>query len=274
VVAFSNNNDVIIYSVTDLPLIGPPPPDTLTRGYLVRSGMMQVRVNEAATALQSRGLRPTVARIRAALGGGSPNDLAPALKHWREAVFPTLPTSVQGATTASSVGNIPPQVADLTMELWQRATAAAVVELKGGAAARMVADQSEESHALRAQIAALRDQLQRESLAYGELRAQAARHEAMARESQARALDAETRERGLLRDIGSAKQTIAQLNAALDVRPPARPLTKRLRNSPKKTPSATRAPRNLATRRRKPAALRGGPPLHHRAKHRAPRKPK
>ena len=59
--------------------------------YFSRVEALQLRVNEAARALHERGVRPTVARIRAALGGGSPNDLAPALKHWKESVLPGLP---------------------------------------------------------------------------------------------------------------------------------------------------------------------------------------
>src|ERR1700675_122682 len=88
--------------------------------YFSRREALRQRVGEAARALTDRGISPTVARVRAALGGGSPNDLAPA------------PTS--GARTEPPA--IPVQISDLAQELWQRATIAAAVELKGGPTAR------------------------------------------------------------------------------------------------------------------------------------------
>ncbi|MEI6719183.1 MAG: DNA-binding protein [Betaproteobacteria bacterium] len=61
--------------------------------FKTRIEALQVRVNKAALALHERNVRPTVQRIRTALGGGSPNDLAPALKKWRDEVLPTLKTA-------------------------------------------------------------------------------------------------------------------------------------------------------------------------------------
>jgi hypothetical protein len=184
--------------------------------YFSRVEKLQLRVNEAARALHERGVRPTVARIRAALGGGSPNDLAPALKHWKDSVLPGLQT--RGGATTDTVAPLafPSMIADLAYELWQRATAAAVVELKGGPTARKLAARSEEAQALRNQLSALRDQLQRDALSYGELRAQSARHEAIAKDALNRVRDADTRERDLLRDLGTANQRVAELNATMD----------------------------------------------------------
>jgi hypothetical protein len=62
-----------------------------------------------------------------------------------------------------------------------RAFLLASAELKGGLVARRVISRSEEAELLCEQVKALRDQLQRELLAYGELRAQGARHEAIAK---------------------------------------------------------------------------------------------
>jgi hypothetical protein len=258
-------------AMADLTSAPPSPPETLARGYLKDSGLLQIRVNEAATLMQEKGIQPTVRRVRAALGGGSPNDLTPALKHWREAVFPALPRDVQAATSTGNAGTLPPQLADLAMELWQRATAAAVVELKGGAVARKVADQSEETYALRVQIASLRDQLQRESLAYGELRAQAARHEAMSREALARAQEAEARERGQLRDIGTAMQKIAELEAALALHRSKKQQAARPRKSTaSKAVSSPRNRKNGAARRS--SKSRGQSTV--RRSRKSPRKPK
>ena len=92
---------------------------------------------------------------------------------------------------SDALPRIPIQIADLAHELWQRANAAAEVELKGGAAARTIVIRTEEAESLRGQVSGLRDQLQRESLAFGELRAQAARYEAMAHNALGRADEAD-----------------------------------------------------------------------------------
>jgi hypothetical protein len=44
---------------------------------------VQPRVDAAAEKLLERGLQPTVERVRVEIGGGSPNAVAPALRHWR-----------------------------------------------------------------------------------------------------------------------------------------------------------------------------------------------
>ena len=158
---------------------------------------LQIRVNKAALALHERNVRPTVQRIRTALGGGSPNDLAPALKRWREEVLPALKTADD-----TPVG-VPPLIADIVRELWTRALAAAAVDAVGGAKARRVIVQSEEVSALRGEIERLRDQLQREQQLVGELRAARARAEAIAKDALVRLDDAERRERRAQSRIGA-----------------------------------------------------------------------
>jgi polyhydroxyalkanoate synthesis regulator phasin len=240
-------------------------PSTLPNGFQSRLAALQARVNAAALALHERNVRPTVARIRAALGGGSPNELAPALRHWKDEVLPTL------APQADESGSrVPPQIADIVQELWTRATAAAAVELKGGDAARVSIARSEDVQALRDQIASLRDQLQRDAIAYGELRAQSARHEAIAREALGRVRDADDRERKLLYQLGEAKQNAAELTATIGAlraraaapqrapsprRPaptPARKTASRKGSKPRQKPKARRLarPRSKARKRR------------------------
>jgi len=216
--------------------------------YAARTEALRARVGAAAKALAERGIRPTVTRIRAALGGGSPNELAPALKHWKESVLPRLGDPFRGGGPEASLATVPPpQIADLTHELWQRALAAAAVELKGGPTARQIAMRTEEAHSLRNQLTGLRDQLQRESLAYGELRAQAARHEAIARQALTRAGDAETRERDLLRELGEVRQRVLQLEATVTAQPsPKRAATSR--------PGRRRRPRSSADLSKTPGA--------------------
>jgi hypothetical protein len=206
-----------------------------------RAQALNARVAAATRALTERGISPTVTRIRAALGGGSPNDLAPALKTWKATFAPAL--------TSRADDPLPVQIADLAQELWQRATLAAAVDLKGGAAARQVAMRSGEAEALRQQVTTLRDQLDRESIAFGELRAQSARHEAIARATLARIDELETRERKHLRDHGAAQQRIAELEATIELRKFASPAPSRRRARPPARPHHTPA---------KPRGGRGG----------------
>jgi hypothetical protein len=180
--------------------------------YLSRVEALRQRVAEAAEELNARGIRPTVARIRAALGGGSPNDLAPALKSWKESF---QPTAYSGDPRSAAPQRIPPQIADLAHEIWQRATIAAGVERKGSGPARALAMRSEEAQSLKTQVTSLRDQLQHESIALGELRAQAARHEAVARDALARLDQSEARERRALRDVGGARERLSELEATV-----------------------------------------------------------
>jgi hypothetical protein len=181
--------------------------------YFSRQEALRRRVAEAARALADRGIAPTVARVRAALGGGSPNDLAPALKQWKES-FASAPTS----GTRTETPAIPVQISDLAQELWQRATVAAAVDLKGGPTARALATRTEEAEALRQQVNNLRDQLERESMMYGELRAQGARHEAIARDALTRLDESEARARKHLRELGGVRQRVAELEATLTQR--------------------------------------------------------
>lgn len=231
-----------------------PPPNSES-DYFSRREALRQRVAEAARALADRGIAPTVARVRAALGGGSPNDLAPALKQWKESFAPAPTSGTRTETPA-----IPVQISDLAQELWQRATVAAAVQLKGGPTARALNTRTEEAEALRQQMKNLRDQLERESLMYGELRAQAARHEAIARDALARLDESEARARKHLRELGSARQRVAELEATLTQRRertasavrayPSAPKTsspKRLRRKAVAAPSG-RSPRARASK--------------------------
>jgi hypothetical protein len=164
--------------------------------FKTRIEALQVRVNKAAMALHERNVRPTVQRIRTALGGGSPNDLAPALKKWRDEILPTLKMAED-----TPVG-VPPLIADIVRELWTRALAAAAVEAVGGAKARRAIAQSEEVASLRGEIDRLRDSLEREQQLVGDLRAQRARCEAITKDAIQRLEDAEKRERRAQLRIG------------------------------------------------------------------------
>jgi hypothetical protein len=216
---------------------------TVPEAFAARVAALEARVSEAAAALEERGLRPTVARVRAALGGGSPNDLAPALKAWRESGR-TASSADPGSSVEGFIG-LPPALADLAQELWQRARAAALLEVRSGATPRALAARSAEAQGLRDQLTATRDALEREALAYGELRVQGARHEALARAALLRADAAEQRERRALRELGAARARLAELQAALDQarasipKGGVSPRRQRSPSAPRVTPKAT-----------------------------------
>jgi hypothetical protein len=234
------------------------PASTSESDYFSRREALRLRVARAARALSDRGIAPTVARVRAALGGGSPNDLAPALKQWKESFAPA-PTS----GTRTETPPIPVQISDLAQELWQRATVAAAVDLKGGPTARALTTRTEEAEALRQQVKTLRDQLERESVMYGELRAQGARHEAIARDALGRLEESEARARKHLRELGSARQRISELDATVT----------QLRERPAPTLRSARPSRPLLSAPRRKATAQRRPPSHRRATKRAPKRP-
>jgi hypothetical protein len=202
----------------------PESPPDLALGNSSAGRTLQERVTAAAEAILEQGLRPTVTRVRAAMGGGSPNDIGPALKHWKDALLPAQGRSSQ--LEPESVA-IPPILTDVVRELWSRALAAAAVEIKGGASARLTASQGEQVHLLRQENASLRDRLQREQRAYGELRAQSARHEVIARDALSRAAELETRLSESQRALGGAQAAMAQLEAELVRREVKRAKSKR-----------------------------------------------
>lgn len=216
--------------------------------YSSRVEALRQRVANAAEELNGRGIRPTVARIRAALGGGSPNDLAPALKSWKESF---QPTAYSADRLSPPTERLPAQIADLAHEMWQRASIAAVVERKGSGAARALAMRTEEAQSLKTQVTSLRDQLQHESIALGELRAQAARHEAVARDALARLDAAEARERRHLRDLGGARERLSELEATVtQLREQAA-----LAASRRRPTTTTRSSKPAKARQKKPARI-------------------
>lgn len=214
---------------------------------------LQERVTAAAEAILEQGLRPTVTRVRAAMGGGSPNDIGPALKHWKDVLLPAQGRSSQ--LEPESVA-IPSVLTDVVRELWSRALAAAAVEIRGGSSAKLAASQSEQVHLLRQGITSLRDRLQREERAYGELRAQSARHEVIARDALSRVAELEARLSESQRVVGGAQAKMAQLKAELgrrEVRP-----AKTARRSKVANRLSVQADRSRAKRRAKakPASRR------------------
>lgn len=81
----------------------------------VRVGISYAEVERAAIALLKSERRPTVETIREALGTGSPDTIATALKRfWRD-----LGARMEGDPVALT--RLPPDIADLADGIWQRA---------------------------------------------------------------------------------------------------------------------------------------------------------
>lgn len=225
-------------------------PNAPDSAFQTRHAALQARVQAAAQALLQQGIRPTVSRLRVALGGGSPNELAPALKAWRASEA----ASSEQAATASGARTVPAPIADLARELWTRAVAAATVDNRSGETALALVARSQDVELLRQQLAALQAQSDRDAAASGELRALCSRLDATARDALRRLQRAEQRHRQVLDQLAEARLRIVELEAATAV---ARPL-KRLKNAKKVAPrvrpakgAARKSPREAASAIRK-----------------------
>src|SRR5580704_8073676 len=80
-----------------------------------RASVSYGEVERAATALLKKGERPTIEKLREALGGGAPDTIASALsRYWRD-----LGARIEG--DPASLSRLPAEIADLTDSLWRRA---------------------------------------------------------------------------------------------------------------------------------------------------------
>ena len=206
---------------------------------------LQARVDAAAFALLREGRNPTVALVRARMGGGSPNVVAPALQRWRLTFAGQL-----DANAASALDILPPGVLELVQALWSRALF--------------------EAHRVRADARSAADALEQLNAAIGELRGRSARLQ-----EREVALDAE------LRDLHAQRQRLQEAESALARRAATRPHKKesspvRRRGarprpaSPKhrkpKTQKRTATP--VASRRARPASRASNKrPRHHVSRH-------
>ena len=87
-----------------------------TEGDAVAIARVQARVDAAAFALLREGKNPTVSLVRARMGGGSPNVVAPALQRWRLTFAAHLDDNA-----GSALEVLPPGVLELVQALWSRA---------------------------------------------------------------------------------------------------------------------------------------------------------
>ena len=196
--------------------------NTRTSDHAIAVDPLQARVDAAAFSLLREGRNPTVALVRARMGGASPNVVAPALQRWRLTFAGQL-----DANAASALEVLPPGVLELVQALWSRALFEAH---RVRADARSTADALEQ---LNDAISALRDQAarlqEREAVLDAELHALHEQRRAPAH--------------AYIKESSSAPRRGAQPHS-----PPAK------RNKPKKRKAAATAPDTSRSGR---TALRG-----------------
>ena len=83
-------------------------------------GITQDQVNAAADALVAAGEKPTVEKVRAALGTGSPNTVVRMLEAWRGTLAQRLQDVMQ-------LPDMPPEVGQAATTLWRQALAQAEI---------------------------------------------------------------------------------------------------------------------------------------------------
>jgi hypothetical protein len=96
-------------------------------------GITQAQVDTAADALVIAGERPTVDRIRAFLGTGSPNTVTRMLETW----WQSLGARLTAQQARAELPGVPESVAVLATQLWDAALQAAQAEASQSCSAQM-----------------------------------------------------------------------------------------------------------------------------------------
>ena len=159
-------------------------------------GIQELDVWNAADALLLEGERPTIERVRAKLGRGSPNTVSPYLDAW----FASLGARIKDPGAFSAPSQIPDPISQAAQHFWQAALACARAEADSRVRERETALQTKSS-----------DLAERE-------RALQVREEVLqdaAQEAAARAQNAQERAERLQRDLGARNAAIAQLTTNL-----------------------------------------------------------
>jgi len=101
----------------------------------MRTGITQDQVNQAADAILANGENPTVEKVRAELGTGSPNTITRMLDSWRGQLGARL-------RQLTALPEVPEPVGQVMMELWRLAAAHAERTLESRLATEFVALES------------------------------------------------------------------------------------------------------------------------------------
>lgn len=151
-------------------------------------GVQQHEVDAAADALLAERARPTVERVRAKIGRGSPNTVGPMLEAWFASLAPRLGVALASDGESAS---IPPAVRQAMDQLWRTALDGARVEMD------VALTQERET------LAAQHQELQQAREEHARQRAAATQHEAALRDALALAKN----------QVDEQAQRIAQLLA-------------------------------------------------------------
>jgi uncharacterized membrane-anchored protein YhcB (DUF1043 family) len=129
-----------------------PPDNTYGATRQRRASVTYPELERVATTLLKSGLKPGIESIRQALGGGSPLTIQTFLnRYWRE-----LGERIDGP--APALKRMPPDIADLADELWQRAlTLAGEASTQDDNAAKERLEQRHRDHDVRSHALALRE---------------------------------------------------------------------------------------------------------------------
>lgn len=220
---------------------------------------LQSRVDAAAEKLTTRGVKPTVERIRVEIGGGSPNAVAPALRHWR-------------LRRDRALGRAPDVIPSAVLDA-ARALYGAAIEAAARAAGTSQTELASQLEAERAKSATLAAELkharreletlrtERASLfeAAGHTHAELVQAQALATHCVAEARDVRARLDESQRHLGEARARIAVLEserarATASARPAGRaPKSKAARRAKRPHPAAKRMTPASAKRRSAPA---------------------
>ena len=98
---------------------------------MANKGVTQEQVNRAADALVAAGERPTVDRIRAFLGTGSPNTVTRLLEGW----WQTLGGRLTAQQAKLALPDAPVAVVTLASQLWEQALLVAREDAMAGVTA-------------------------------------------------------------------------------------------------------------------------------------------
>lgn len=216
-----------------------------------RNGTHPSRVREAAEALLNRGMRPTVQRVRAMLGGGSPNVIAPILKDWRETLTPEQQLRLPLSEIQNQKPELPLIISDLAAELWKRAIVFATIECKGSPQALQFVTMSEETEQLRSHNRVLLEQIESSANDNASLREQMAQLQAIAKAALDRARLSEERFTAASVSLRETSQALAKFRRGGSAKRKvmAHVLGRRRRELPRAT-KPSRSPRKKKLRSR------------------------
>ena len=159
-------------------------------------GIQEIDVWDAADALLLAGERPTIERVRQKLGRGSPNTVSPYLDAW----FASLGARIKDPGAFSAPNQVPEPISKAAQHFWETALAAARVESDSRLRAREAALEYATAQVNeRARVLAARESDLQE----------------IAREANARALQATERAEVLRVDLSSREESLAQAMAEL-----------------------------------------------------------